>query len=127
MSMQEYNKRNSAKFFDSLDMQNQIEDEKNNPVIQVERSITNHVKSFEDSLNEDEDVMVLAASFGGMITFYVQNIEFNRPNIIVFHGTTDDGRPTRLIQHYNQLNFLLQAVPRSKPEENRNPIGFLSN
>lgn len=127
MSMQERNKLNSAKFFNSLDMQNQIEDEKNNPVIQVERSIINHVKSFEDSLNEDEDVMVLAASFGGMITFYVQNIEFNRPNIIVFHGTTDDDKPTRLIQHYNQLNFLLQAVPRSKPEENRNPIGFLSN
>lgn len=127
MSMQEYNKLNAEKFFNNLDMQNQIEDEKNNPVIQVERSITNHVKSFEDSLNEDEDVMVLAASFGSMITFYVQDIEFNRPNIIVFHGTTDDGRPTRLIQHYSQLNFLLQAAPRIKPEENRNAIGFLSN
>lgn len=127
MSMQEYNKLNAEKFFNTLDMNNQIKDEKNNPVIQIEKSITHHVQSFENNLNDDEDVMVLAASFGGMITFYVQNIEFNRPNIIVFHGITDDGRPTRLIQHYNQLNFLLQAVPRSKPEENRNPIGFLSN
>lgn len=95
-----------------------------NPVIQIEDSIIRHVKDFESSLNDEQEVMILAASFGSSVTFYVSSIEFNRPNLIIFHGTTETGGSTRLIQHCNQLNFLLQAVPKHDPDEARTPIGF---
>ncbi|PJX25055.1 hypothetical protein CAP50_05755 [Psychrobacter sp. L7] len=96
----------------------------NNPVIQIEDSIIRHVKDFESSLDDEQEVMILAASFGSSVTFYVSAIEFNRPNLIIFHGTTETGGSTRLIQHCNQLNFLLQAVPKHDPDEARTPIGF---
>ncbi len=95
-----------------------------NPVIQIEDSIIRHVKDFESKLNDEQEVMILAASFGSSVTFYVSSIEFNRPNLIIFHGTTETGGSTRLIQHCNQLNFLLQAVPKHDPDEKRTPIGF---
>ncbi|WP_049750921.1 DUF6173 family protein [Psychrobacter arcticus] len=95
-----------------------------NPVIQIEDSVIRHVKDFESNLDDKQEVMILAASFGSSVTFYVSSIEFNRPNLIIFHGTTETGGSTRLIQHCNQLNFLLQAVPKHDPNEKRTPIGF---
>ena len=104
--------------------QNQVAERDRNPVIQIEDSIIRHVKDFESNLNDEQEVMILAASFGSSVTFYVNTIEFNRPNLIIFHGTTETGGSTRLIQHCNQLNFLLQAVPKHDPDEKRAPIGF---
>ena len=34
------------------------------------------------------------------------------------------GRPIRLVQHYTQLNVLLTAMPKPKPEEPARRIGF---
>ncbi|WP_296206855.1 DUF6173 family protein [Psychrobacter sp. UBA3480] len=96
-----------------------------NPVIKIRESLERHVREFESSLNEEQEVMVMAASFGSSITFYVDSIEFNEPSLIIFHGTTTDGGLTRLIQHCNQLNFLLQAVMKQHPDEERTPIGFI--
>ncbi|WP_367106039.1 DUF6173 family protein [uncultured Psychrobacter sp.] len=96
-----------------------------NPVVEIQQSIENHVKEFESELKSDQEIMVMAASFGGSVTFYVHSIEFNEPNLIVFHGRTEDNSMIRLIQHCNQLNFLLKAARRSNVEEKRNPIGFI--
>lgn len=98
-----------------------------NPVIQIRESLERQVRDFESKLNEEQEVMLMAASFGSSITFYVDSIEFNEPSMIIFHGTTTDGGPTRLIQHCNQLSFLLQAVPKQDPDEKRVPIGFIHN
>lgn len=104
--------------------QSQAGEHHRNPVIQIEDSIIRHVKDFESSLNDEQEVMILAASFGSSVTFYISSIEFNKPNLIIFHGLTETGGSTRLIQHCNQLNFLLQAVPKHDPDEARTPIGF---
>lgn len=109
---------------DRLHEQNQVAQRDRNPVIQIEDSIIRHVKDFESNLNDEQEVMILAASFGSSVTFYVSSIEFNRPNLIIFHGTTETGGSTRLIQHCNQLNFLLQAAPKHDPDEERTAIGF---
>lgn len=98
-----------------------------NPVIQIRETLERQVRDFESKLNEEQEVMLMAASFGSSITFYVDSIEFNEPSMIIFHGTTTDGGPTRLIQHCNQLSFLLQAVPKQDPDEKRVPIGFIHN
>ncbi|MGP5547818.1 DUF6173 family protein [Psychrobacter alimentarius] len=115
---------NQKRIMDNIQEQNQIAERDRNPVIQIEDSIIRHVKDFESNLKDEQEVMILAASFGSSVTFYVSAIEFNRPNLIIFHGTTETGGSTRLIQHCNQLNFLLQAVPKHDPDEARTPIGF---
>lgn len=100
---------------------------KDNPVIKISECLEKQVRQIESKLNTDEEIMVMAASFGSQITFYVDSIEFSNPNIIIFHGTTESGKPTRLIQHYTQLNFLLQVAERHNPDEKRKPIGFIQN
>ena len=96
-----------------------------NPVIQIRETLERQVRDFESNLDEEQEVMIMAASFGSSVTFYVDSIEFGQPSMIIFHGTTTDGGTTRLIQHCNQLSFLLQAVPKQDPEEKRTPIGFI--
>ncbi len=106
---------------DTRDLYNRV----NNPVLSIWESLVRHIKDFESKLKENQEVMVLAASFGSSVTFYVNTIEYNQPNLIIFNGTTEDGGPTRLIQHCNQLSFLLQAVPKQDSDEKRTPIGFI--
>ena len=96
-----------------------------NPVIKIAETLKKQIKLFESKLNQDEDVMIMAASFGSTVIFYVHAIEFSKPNIIIFYGSDESGNEISLIQHCNQLNFLLQVGKRENPEEKRNPIGFI--
>lgn len=100
---------------------------KNNPVVAIRESIERHVRQFESALNHDQEVMIMAASFGSQVVFYVDSIEFNNPDLIIFHGTTDSGKPMQLIQHHSQLNFLLQAGEKHNPDKERRPIGFVNS
>ncbi|WP_339605617.1 DUF6173 family protein [uncultured Psychrobacter sp.] len=118
---------NNQRILDVMQEQREIQERHRNPVIQIRESLERQVRDFESKLNEEQEVMLMAASFGSSITFYVDSIEFNEPSMIIFHGTTTDGGPTRLIQHCNQLSFLLQAVPKQDPDEKRVPIGFIHN
>lgn len=111
-------------------LQMQMAHQKNlqdNPVIEISQSLQKQVREFEAQLNPDQEIMIMAASFGGQITFYVNSIEFSNPNIIIFHGVTESDKPTRLIQHCSQLSFLLKAVEKHNHEEARKPIGFIHN
>lgn len=100
---------------------------KNNPVVAIRESIERHVRQFESALNHDQEVMIMAASFGSQVIFYVDSIEFNNPDLIIFHGTADSGKPMQLIQHHNQLNFLLQAGEKHNPDKERRQIGFINS
>lgn len=100
---------------------------KNNPVVAIRESIERHVRQFESALNHDQEVMIMAASFGSQVIFYVDSIEFNNPDLIIFHGTADSGKPMQLIQHHNQLNFLLQAGEKHNPDKERRKIGFINS
>ena len=97
-----------------------------NPVVPIQESLELQIKQFESELEKDQEIMIMAASFGSSVIFAVDLIEFNKPNIIIFHGRMDDGQKIRLIQHAHQLNFLLQAAKLGSNEE-RKPIGFIHN
>ena len=43
---------------------------------------------------------------------------------MVFKGIVN-GNPATLIQHINQLSFLLTAVPGQEPEKPKHKIGFV--
>ena len=42
---------------------------------------------------------------------------------MVFKGIVN-GNPATLVQHINQLSFMLIAVPRPEPEKHKAKIGF---
>jgi len=56
--------------------------------------------------------------------YQLQLAELNAsPDMLIFHGEDEGGRPIRLLQHYSQLSVLLCAVPREKDTEPK--IGFV--
>ncbi len=82
-----------------------------------------YLKHFEESLADDQEAaMGFTGGFGGQLR--IQGIGFHAPDIITFTGVDEQGRQAQTIQHVNQLNILLRAVPKpsSHPEPER--IGF---
>lgn len=85
--------------------------------------ILDRIKEFEDQLDDDHEVAVKLASFGQSITMSVVEIGYSNPSTLVFYGFVGE-QPAELIQHINQLNFLLLAVPKKNPEKPPRRIGF---
>ncbi len=85
--------------------------------------VMKRIKEFEDSLDYDHEVAIMLASFGQSITMTVTEIRYSNPSTLVFHGLVD-GKPATLIQHMNQLNFLLRSVEKSSPEKPPFRMGF---
>ena len=108
------------------DIQNHVSEVarlRNNPVIEIGQALKNYIETFERALDNDHEVGVRLASFGGVMMFHAQQIGFSEPNVITFFGVTDDGEKVQLIQHVTQLNFLLKAVKKRDDKPNR--IGFI--
>jgi hypothetical protein len=49
--------------------------------------------------------------------FHIKDLDCWGPDMLIFHGEDEGGRPIRLLQHYSQLSVLLCAVPREKDTE----------
>lgn len=116
----------SDSFHKMNEIQNQIAEAahlRNNPVIEIREALKNYIETFERELDNDHEVGVRLASFGGVVVFHAQQIGFSKPNVITFFGITDEGEKVQLIQHVTQLNFLLKAV--KKRDEKPNRIGFI--
>lgn len=94
-----------------------------NPVIDVCKAIKDYVEEFERELDDEHEIGIRLASFGGVIVFHAEQIGFSKPNVITFHGVTEEGERVQLIQHVSQLNFLLKAVKKREDKPTR--IGFL--
>lgn len=84
--------------------------------------IKQYVLEFQAALDEEHDVGVLLSSFGSSVLMEVQQIGFHHPVLLVFKGTVQE-KPTILIQHISQINFLLQVVPKAT-DKPRRTIGF---
>lgn len=81
------------------------------------------IRNFESHLDDNHEIALKLATFGESITIAVTNIGYYNPSLIVFYGIVD-GNPATLIQHVNQLSFLMIAVPKSKPDRPPRRIGF---
>lgn len=86
--------------------------------------ILDRIKEFESSLDDNHEVAVKLASFGQTITMSVTDIGYSNPSTLVFYGYIGEQKAT-LIQHINQLNFLLLSVPKPDPEKPPRRIGFV--
>lgn len=85
--------------------------------------LCNYIKDFQDNLDDEHEVGLQLASFGQSTLLNVTDIGYSNPSIIDFYGYCN-GNPAHLIQHINQLNFLLLAVPKSDPAKPARRIGF---
>lgn len=85
--------------------------------------IIKNIKTFEQNLNPDEDVCLSFANFGNSILMHVHEINFEPSVLMIFKGSIN-GTESVLIQHINQINFLITSAKRNNPDKPRPPIGF---
>lgn len=84
--------------------------------------IKKYIQEFEENLDIEHTVGVKLTNFGQTILMYVDEITYEKSVVLVFKGTVN-GEKATLIQHINQLNFLLIALPIEK-EKPKRKIGF---
>jgi len=81
------------------------------------------IEDYEKTLDKDEEIAAHLVGVPGDGTMQIEDVGFWGPDFILFVGKNPSGRPVRLIQHYAQINVLLDA--RKKPEERpARRIGF---
>lgn len=88
----------------------------------VAQKLFDAVIKFQDGLPDSDDVAIQLVKFNESITIFVNSIGYIGYNLIVFSGTDTSGTPMKLIQHVQQVNFLLTSVKRQEPS--KRPIGF---
>lgn len=80
------------------------------------------IEDYEKKIPDDSNVAIWLTNFGQQFLMQVTQVTYKDPVLIVFKGFVE-GKESTLIQHINQLNFLLTTTPKS-PEEPKIKIGF---
>ena len=84
-----------------------------------------YIQEFEASLDAEHEVGIMMTNFGQSVLMQVAQITYEYPVLMIFKGYVN-GRESTLIQHINQINFMLTTV-KSEPEHPKKPIGFIVN
>lgn len=84
-----------------------------------------YIQKFEISLDDDHEVGIMMTNFGQSVLMQVTQVTYEDPVLLVFTGFVN-GRKATLIQHINQLNFMLTSVEK-EPDRIKRQIGFVSN
>ncbi len=84
--------------------------------------LRNYIMNFEKSLDAEHEVGIWLTHLGHSVLMQVTEIRCEEPVLMVFKGYVD-GREATLIQHINQLNFLLTSIPK-EPDRPKRKIGF---
>lgn len=79
------------------------------------KKILKEIKDFQAGLDNDHEIAACFVCLGANIKMTVYKIGYQNPDILCFYGLVD-GKEAQLIQHMNQLNFLLMAVDKSDPD-----------
>ena len=81
------------------------------------------IDDFEKGLNPDEEVGATVVGLPGDATLKFDEVGFWGPDLLLFSGKNADGKPVRVIQHYEALNVTLSATKKPEEREARR-IGF---
>ena len=82
-----------------------------------------YIEDFQNSLDSEHEVGMLLTNFGQNVLLKVTYISYESPVLMIFKGYVNDKEAT-LVQHVNQLNFLLTSVDK-EPDLPKRKIGFL--
>lgn len=90
--------------------------------------IAEYVKEFQRNLDDETDIGVMLTNFGHSVLMEVTEIRAEYPVLMVFKGFVN-GKEATLIQHINQLNFLLTTVPKLPETPHRQVVikGFTAD
>ena len=80
------------------------------------------IQEFETTLDPDKQVGLWFTNFGQSVLMQVTKITYKDPVLMIFKGFVN-GKESTLIQHINQLNFLLTTIDK-EPDKPRMKIGF---
>lgn len=86
--------------------------------------LCNEIKQFQDNL-DDEHEIGLITPYNSSKIFIITDLGFHNPNLIYFYGYYDD-HEAQLIQHVNQINILLTAIPK-QPNKPLRRVGFITD
>lgn len=81
-----------------------------------------YIQEFEHSLDAEHEVGIMMTNFGQSVLMQVTQVWYEDPVLMVFKGFVN-GREATLIQHINQLNFMLTSVEK-EPDRPKRQIGF---
>ena len=84
--------------------------------------IKKYIQEFENTLDTEHTVGVMLTNFGQSILMQVEELTYEKSVVLVFKGLVN-GQKSTLIQHINQLNFLLTSLPIEN-EQPKRKIGF---
>ena len=87
--------------------------------------IREYIERFESSLDHEHEVGVMLTNFGQSILMQVTHITYEKSVLMIFKGFVN-GREATLIQHINQLNFMLTSVEK-EPDRPKRKIGFAAS
>ena len=88
--------------------------------------IKDEIKDFEKTLDDEHEVCLKLCDFGQSISMNVVEIGYADPDLIFYYGYIN-GQYAQLIQHINQINFLLVSVQKEDPDVPARRIGFVVN
>jgi hypothetical protein len=94
------------------------------PAESVFRRLVLYIREFEAQLDQNHEVGGRMVSFGTTVQFHIMDMGFWGPDIITFDGVDENGSRMKLIQNISQLNVLLVAMPKRRPEAEPRRIGF---
>ena len=84
-----------------------------------------YIQEFERSLDSDHEVGIMMTNFGQSVLMQVTQVAYEDPVLMIFKGFVN-GHEATLIQHINQLNFMLTSVEK-EPDIPKKQIGFVSS
>lgn len=84
-----------------------------------------YIQDFEQSLDAEHEVGIMMTNFGQSVLMQVTQVTYEDPVLMIFKGFVN-GQESTLIQHINQLNFLLTTIEK-EPERPKRQIGFATN
>ncbi len=84
-----------------------------------------YIQDFERTLDDEHEVGIMMTNFGQSVLMLVTQVTYEYPVLMVFKGYVND-REATLIQHINQLNFLLTTIEKA-PDRPKRQIGFNTN
>jgi hypothetical protein len=93
------------------------------PAEWMHERLVKQIAEFESALTDDEEISGRLVSAPSEGSFHIEDVGFWGPDMIIFHGKNQHGRPVQLLQHYSQLNVLLTALPKESASPRR--IGFM--
>jgi hypothetical protein len=96
-----------------------------NPAGWVFVRLVDQIKAFEGRLDPNEEIGGYLPTGVGADAFHILGVAYSAPDLLIFSGLNQHGRPVHLIQHYTQVSILLTALPKLKEEEEPRRIGFL--